>query len=306
MKKTLLLLATLVFVLTSCSSEDDGPQADANCTSPFGIEEFNLSASGIIITFETDSTAVSVELEYGVSGFNPGTGTTMTEGANGFQFIVEGLEPETTYDYYIKANCSGGSFSQSVGPRSFTTLVCTPPSNLEVDPFNISNNSAFVSWSSGNGTSFQLEYGESGFALGSGTIQNEDETNTAQLTGLASSTEYDLYIRTVCGSTLSGTTGPVTFTTDSDCPKPQFFQVFDIGPDFVFIDWSSSQSAFEVEYGITGFTPGSGTVIATSQMSLLIDGLQPSTTYDFYVRANCGGSLGISDNQGPLVVTTNP
>jgi len=60
----------------------------------------------------------------------------------------------------------------------------------------------------------------------------------------------------------------------------------------------STASNFDIEYGPTGFTQGTGTLAANiagtitgSNVALTIAGLLPQTTYDYYVRANCGSSL---------------
>jgi hypothetical protein len=45
-----------------------------------------------------------------------------------------------------------------------------------------------------------------------------------------------------------------------------------------------------VEYGVSGFTQGSGTLITVTTNPTTITGLNASTVYDFYVRANCGGT----------------
>ena len=52
----------------------------------------------------------------------------------------------------------------------------------------------------GNATQWEIEYGEKGFALGSGTKVVVDATQY-DLIGLKKLTEYDIYIRPVCGST---------------------------------------------------------------------------------------------------------
>jgi len=42
-----------------------------------------------------------------------------------------------------------------------------------------------------------------------------------------------------------------------------------------------------IEYGLTGFLPGSGTSITTTTNPLTLTGLMPGTTYDFYVSSIC-------------------
>ena len=59
------------------------------------------------------------------------------------------------------------------------------------------------------------------------------------------------------------------------------------------LNWDASLSGpvdYQVEYGLTGFTQGSGTTLTTPTNSLSITGLALSTAYDYYVRSNCGTS----------------
>jgi GEVED domain/Ig-like domain CHU_C associated/MAM domain, meprin/A5/mu len=50
---------------------------------------------------------------------------------------------------------------------------------------------------------------------------------------------------------------------------------------------SGTSSQWEVQYGLQGFSLGSGTVISTSTMPQAITGLASNTPYDFYVRSIC-------------------
>ena len=60
----------------------------------------------------------------------------------------------------------------------------------------------------------------------------------------------------------------------------------------VTIDWQPDgiMDSVEVEYGLQGFAPGSGTIVATTDTLLTLSGLSENSTYDFYVRPYCTGS----------------
>ncbi len=49
------------------------------------------------------------------------------------------------------------------------------------------------------------------------------------------------------------------------------------------------QFGWNIEYGISGFTPGTGTVIPVATNPATITGLTDATDYDFYVQTDCGG-----------------
>lgn len=66
-------------------------------------------------------------------------------------------------------------------------------------------------------------------------------------------------------------------------------------------------SDYEAEIGLPGFTPGNGEAIASGPTGntngVAFTGLTPETTYDMYVRSNCGGD-GYSIWVGPITDTT--
>ena len=71
------------------------------------------------------------------------------------------------------------------------------------------------------------------------------------------------------------------------------------------IAWTSAdtETQWTIEYGPTGFALGTGTEVITSSNPYLIEGLDNLSTYDVYVRANCGWS-DISEAKGPLTFQT--
>lgn len=74
--------------------------------------------------------------------------------------------------------------------------ACRRP--LEVSFTNITETSVDLGWfDSGTATSWEVEYGETGFTQGTGTVV-QVATNPASITGLTESTCYDFYVRSVC------------------------------------------------------------------------------------------------------------
>ena len=55
------------------------------------------------------------------------------------------------------------------------------------------------------------------------------------------------------------------------------------------LDWTENNLAtsWEVEYGVAGFTAGTGTTVIVASKPYSLSGLLASTTYDFYARAIC-------------------
>ncbi|WP_146169719.1 fibronectin type III domain-containing protein [Kordia periserrulae] len=69
----------------------------------------------------------------------------------------------------------------------------------------------------------------------------------------------------------------------------------------VVLNWDTEIdiTSWEVEYGISGFSQGQGTVVEAINNTFTISGLNFNVAYDFYVRANCGNDQ-FSDWSGPV------
>lgn len=99
------------------------------CVPPQGtyITQSDTEADVYWTTFNSGSDYI---VEYGPSGFTPGTGTTITGtvGIDGPPAHITGLTPGTDYDVYMSEDC-GGSSSVEIGPYGFTTNTDPPPVN---------------------------------------------------------------------------------------------------------------------------------------------------------------------------------
>src|SRR5690606_33351600 len=90
------------------------------------------------------------------------------------------------------------------------------------------------------------------------------------------------------------------------CPSPYGLGATDITEDSAVLEWSGS-GVFDIEYGMTGFTPtqnptNASTTGVTSPFTLT--DLTPGTTYQYYVRQDCEVDDGFSDWVGPFTFTT--
>ncbi|WP_237276157.1 fibronectin type III domain-containing protein [Tenacibaculum ovolyticum] len=90
------------------------------------------------------------------------------------------------------------------------------------------------------------------------------------------------------------------------CHKPHNLEVQNPTTNSTTCTWGDNNNSqlFNIEYGIRGFTLGNGTRVSAGSRYKEITGLNNSTEYDFYVRANCGGDL-YSEWQGPHSFVTN-
>ncbi|MCR4965525.1 MAG: T9SS type A sorting domain-containing protein [Bacteroidales bacterium] len=179
--------------------------------------------------------------------------------------------------------------------------TCSSIFNLTVSSVDTMN--ASLTWTcEGTPDHFEAEYGLQGFAQGSGTMLNTS-VNSLTLSDLQPDSDYDVYVRCVCDSALNGEWSMVSFHTDTLVPPvivvedtcSAVFNLHLIEVDTVSatIGWGfeGDPDHFEAEYGIRGFSLGTGTHLAASESFLHLSDLQPDTEYDIYVRCVCDDSL---------------
>ena len=184
---------------------------------------------------------------------------------------------------FFLSNCSEKNKEDSCPKVDISVYVTN--SYVQVAPLN--SNYGF----------FEAEYGANGFSKGSGTT-----TNNLDLGNLPNGT-YDVYLRGNCGGNdWSSWTGPKSFIVQgsggggsASCKKPEvqsssqgstckYFIYFNDG------NYPDNANYFQVEYGLSGFPQGTGTLDQTNSTAYVDGSFMANKTYDFYVRANCGGS----------------
>lgn len=84
-----------------------------------------------------------------------------------------------------------------------------------------------------------------------------------------------------------------TFTANS-CVKPYYFNASTgLSTTGITLNWDASISnpgQYDIEYGLTGFTQGTGTMTTSSTPTKTLSGLSAGQVYDYYIRSNCGGT----------------
>jgi len=88
------------------------------------------------------------------------------------------------------------------------------------------------------------------------------------------------------------------------CPDPSALSATSTSPTEIQLSWTTGgATAWQVEYGQSGFVPGNGTLLNVTTNPYTVTGLTSGVTYDFYVRDSCGAS-DFSDWIGPATATT--
>ncbi len=108
--------------------------------------------------------------------------------------------------------------------------ACVPPSSGTFS--NVRDTSVAISWTAGDGNTFELEYGFTGFTQGFGTTISSLTNTTANIGGLLPDTCYEFYIRGNCTNNNSPWYGPISVCTECSTLMAPYLENFD-GPDWV-------------------------------------------------------------------------
>jgi hypothetical protein len=176
---------------------------------------------------------------------------------------------------------------------------CGAPSYISAE--DITKNSANIYWSHAAGQeSFNMEVGTSAFTPGTDNALftfSDIGQPPFYLEGLEPDTWYRIYSQSNCDETESTWSDFYAFQTLPDCPQPVNLLAENItseGADIVWDDHPNATS-WQIEAGPTGFDPGSGEEMQVHTVSagnsLTLQGLDPNSSYDFYVRMFCGSDF---------------
>jgi hypothetical protein len=180
------------------------------------------------------------------------------------------LVPETLYEVVIQGDCGEEGMSAESEPVTFTTEVsCPAPTGLTVSDIN--GHGATVSWERVADADHPTVYFQFVCVEHGGTpdwtdapVAIDRPTNSNPPTGfffgLAPETEYDAYIRRICGTiSPSGVidgefSAPaiITFTTTVTCPAPTDVTVNNITGHEATVTWTGSSDSYNVTYREAG------------------------------------------------------
>ncbi len=137
-------------------------------------------------------------------------------------FYNDASLPKGGYEYEVSALYDLGE-SARIGPVHVDIYTCFPPTGLTVSNTTLTTTTANVTWTPSlisTNTQWNIEWGVSGFSLGSGNTALVSGTPGYSLTNLVPGTEYDVYVRTYCSSTDASAWVKKTFRTHFfNCPQ---------------------------------------------------------------------------------------
>lgn len=108
------------------------------------------------------------------------------------------------------STCDGGSVCHTTSLQ----FLADCPTPIALGVTNLSTETATANWTAvGPGTAWDLEYGPTGFALGTGTLVTDLVATTYNLIGLNPATTYQFYVRSKCETENSLWSPAFSFTT---------------------------------------------------------------------------------------------
>uniref|UniRef100_UPI003A94F134 GEVED domain-containing protein n=1 Tax=Brumimicrobium sp. TaxID=2029867 RepID=UPI003A94F134 len=96
--------------------------ATPSCLPTSDLVASNETQTSIDLDWTENNTATTWNIEYGPEGFTPGTGTVIT-GVTTNPYTVSGLNPSSTYDFYVQSDCGSGDIS-SIGSGVTASTLC--------------------------------------------------------------------------------------------------------------------------------------------------------------------------------------
>ena len=121
--KKINFLVILILIVSSCQKDDEIFVPE--CNPAENLTASNVSYNSVTLSWEGSDidNSLSYKIEYGLSGFVIGSGTIQTVTSNSIN--LQGLVPNTTYQYYVQTLCSANNISVNSVLASFTTV--SPP-----------------------------------------------------------------------------------------------------------------------------------------------------------------------------------
>jgi hypothetical protein len=263
--------------LTACSTP--------TCSMPTGMSTTSITTSSAVFSWTAVSGALSYNVRYKLVTSSTWNNVSTTTAS----YSATGLVSNSNYEWQVQTVCSGGSSSMT-GSTNFTTvaLPCDAPTGMNTTA--ITSSSATFNWTAAPGAmSYNVHYRN----IGNQLWTNGSTTGTSlTATGLASSTNHEWQVQTVCASSSSSYTGSTNFTTSAFvCNASTGMSTTAITTTSATFSWSAVSGAvsYNIQYRATGapnWTTGTATGTSFNAASLA-----PSTSYEWQVQTVCTGGL---------------
>src|SRR5690606_32342247 len=95
---------------------------------------------------------------------------------------------------------------------------------------------------------------------------------------------------TINGSPWNSSIDDILLKETPSCLEPSALTSTNLTYSSAYLAWTSDGTAFDIKWGAPGFdVETEGTLVEDFENGATLSGLDSNTTYEFYVRNNCGG-----------------
>lgn len=259
------------------------------CDSPFMLSVSNVTKSSASLLWRKAAGANSYRLEYKKA--TDAVWTTANASLSDTFFSLTGLSSSTNYVWRVKSNCNSTTSGYSEDQLT-TANNCSQPNGLTVD--SIKQQTVVLRWRKNSSSlSYRVEYKRQ--IDPSWTTFTPSTTDTsAVLTGLIEGTLYDWRVRSHCVND-SSIFEVSNFKTESQCLLPLGLTETLITNSSTQVSWKKVQNASSYRLENKLFSNSTWTLINANLVDTFynLNGLTPSSKYEWRVRTNCG-----SDSSG--------
>ncbi len=284
----------------------------------FQVNNFKLTHNQCELNWtKTSNLNDSYSIEYGLEGFEKGTGTIVQTNENFITLI--NLNKSTSYQAYITTVCAeGGQDNVYVKPLTFKTTPnyfggdkFTDDGGIDNDiPENQTKITTIYPKVDGERIRITFDYIDLMiyYNFSSLKIYNGTSTNSEPIVQLRSTSDFAdkgssfysedpngaITIKYIVNESYSsyystGWEADIISELIPDCSEPFNISTTRFNHQEIDLSWESENdvSEWKIEYGPAGFIRGNGIVKDTRNKNIIITDLSPDTEYDFYFSSKC-------------------
>ena len=203
--------------------------------------------------------------------------------------------------YCNSTTVTSGTFLTSL---DYNTYQATTGNFFRYPTTNHTTFAAFQTSAAGNGHAVNSLFGNPGFLTSSDLHVQGPTGSNAGNNAMSTAMDIDGDLRPLSPD--------VTVDMGADeynvppCPAPSAFTFISATATTTDLTWSTgaTDTGWIIEWGPTGFTPGTGTSPYSNNDTVTVTGVMPQTDYDMYVRGICNTAGDTSIYIGPLSART--
>ena len=136
-----LVFSLVAGTATTVYIDDVKWEVNSSCVEPTALNVLSVTNGSAQLSWANGGAEPQWQVQYGLNGFTLGTGTIVSPVTTN-PYTLTGLTANTTYQYYVRGECSGPEFSSWAGPFTFKTLcngVTAFTENFDTTPTGVNS-----------------------------------------------------------------------------------------------------------------------------------------------------------------------